>query len=194
MLCTQVLNGLTSSLDVLSFDIGKQFDVVTVSFDPGDTPALAAAKKENYLRRYRRPGAAQGWHFLTGGETSIKALTRAAGFHYAFDPKSRQFAHPSGIIVLTPQGRIARYFYGIEYAPRDLRLGLVEASENKIGSPADQILLFCYHYDPSTGKYSVVVLRVLKLAAALTLLVLASLFLISKRKASLGNTSAREVA
>ncbi|HVN81644.1 MAG TPA: SCO family protein [Terriglobia bacterium] len=193
MLCTQVLNGLASSLVVLSFDVGKQFDVVTVSFDPADTPELAAAKKENYLRRYRRPGAAQGWHFLTGDESSIKTLTQAVGFHYAFDSKSKQFAHPSGIMILTPQGRIARYFYGIEYAPRDLRLGLVEASEYRIGSPADQILLFCYHYDPSAGKYSVVVLRILKLAAALTLLVLTALFLILKRKTSRENIPAGEV-
>ena len=193
MLCTEVLNGLASSLVVLPFDVGKQFDVVTVSFDPADTPELAAAKKANYLRRYRRPGAARGWHFLTGDENSIKALTQAVGFRYAFDPKSRQFAHPSGIMVLTPQGRIARYFYGIEYAPRDLRLGLVEASENRIGSPADQILLFCYHYDPSTGKYSVLVLRVLKLAAALTLLVLMTLFLVLKHKASREDIPAGEV-
>jgi protein SCO1 len=181
MLCTQVLNGLVSSISVLSFDVGDQFNVVTISFDPRDTPELAAAKKQSYLQRYRRPGAHQGWHFLTGDQSSIKALTSAIGFRYSFDPASGQFAHASGIIVLTPQGRISRYFYGIEYAPKDLRLGLVEASENRIGSPVDQILLFCYHYDPATGKYSAVVLNVLKLGAALTLLALVALWVFLRR-------------
>jgi protein SCO1/2 len=181
MLCTQVLNGLVSSIGVLSFDVGDQFNAVTVSFDPRDTPELAAAKKRSYLQRYRRPGAARGWHFLTGDQSSIKALTSAIGFRYAFDPASGQFAHASGIMVLTPQGRISRYFYGIEYAPKDLRLGLVEASENRIGSPADQILLFCYHYDPATGKYSAVVLNMVKLGAALTLLALVALWVFLRR-------------
>jgi protein SCO1/2 len=182
MLCNEVLNGLVSSIGVLSFDVGKHFDVVTLSFDPRDGPELAAVKKENYLRRYRRPGAASGWHFLTGKEESIRALTQSVGFSYAFDPASGQFAHATGIMVLTPQGKIARYFYGIEYAPKDLRLSLVEASAGKIGSPIDQILLFCYHYDPSTGKYSAVVLNFLKLCAGLTLLGLAVLFFILHRK------------
>lgn len=194
MLCSQVLNGLTSSLAVLPFDVGNQFDVLTVSFDPRDTPALAKTKKESYVRRYRRAGASEGWHFLTGDQASIGALTRAVGFHYTFDSGSGQFAHPSGIMVLTPEGKIARYFYGIEYAPKDLRLGLVEASKNKIGSPADQILLFCYHYDPSTGKYSIVVLRMLKLTAAVTLLVLAGLFLVLQRNVSKVKKRVREAA
>jgi protein SCO1 len=181
MLCTQVLNGLVSSIGVLSFDVGNQFDVVTVSFDPHDTPELATAKKRSYLQRYRRPGAAQGWHFLTGDQSSIKALTSAIGFRYGFDPASGQFAHASGIMVITPQGRISRYFYGIEYAPKDLRLGLVEASENRIGSPVDQILLFCYHYDPATGKYSTAVLNIVKLGAALTLLGLVALWVFLRR-------------
>ena len=182
MLCNQVLNGLASSLGVLSFDVGRQFDVVTVSFDPRDTPSLAAAKKAGYLERYKRPGAAAGWHFLTGEENSIRALTRAVGFRYTFNPTTGQFAHASGIVVLTPRGRTARYFYGIEYAPKDLRLGLIEAAEERIGSPVDQILLFCYHYDPSTGKYSAIVLNFVKLGAALMLIALATMFFFLRRK------------
>ncbi len=182
MLCNQVLNGLAASLRVLSFDVGKQFDVVTVSFDPRDTPALAADKKQNFVERYKRPGAPAGWHFLTGEDNSVKALTRAVGFRYTFNPVSGQFAHGSGIMVLTPRGKIARYFYGIEYSPKDLRLGLIEAAEERIGSPVDQILLFCYHYDPSLGKYSALVLNFVKLGAVLMLLVLTTLFLFLRRK------------
>ncbi|HEY3131234.1 MAG TPA: SCO family protein [Acidobacteriota bacterium] len=182
MLCNQVLNGLASSLGVLSFDVGRQFDVVTVSFDPRDTPSLAAVKKAAYLERYKRSGAAGGWHFLTGEENSIRALARAVGFRYTFNPTTGQFAHASGVVVLTPRGRTARYFYGIEYAPKDLRLGLIEAAEERIGSPVDQILLFCYHYDPSTGKYSAIVLNFVKLGAALMLIALATMFFFLRRK------------
>ncbi|HEV8129886.1 MAG TPA: SCO family protein [Acidobacteriota bacterium] len=182
MLCSQVLNGLASSLGVLSFDVGNQFEVITVSFDSRDTPESAAAKKESYLRRYKRPGAASGWHFLTGDEHSIQTLTHSVGFRYAFNSSSGQFAHASGIMVLTPQGRVARYFYGIDYAPRDLRLALVEASRNRIGSAVDQILLFCYHYDPSTGKYSALVLNMVKLGAGLMLLVLGLMFFFLRKE------------
>jgi protein SCO1/2 len=187
MLCAQVLSGLASSLSVLSFDVGNQFEVVTVSFDSRDTPRLAAVQKQNVLGRYHRPGAASGWHFLSGEEGSIKALTDAVGFRFAFDPSSGQFAHASGIVILTPQGKVARYFYGIDYAPKDLRLGLVEAARNEIGSPVDQILLFCYHYDPATGKYSAAILSFLKLGAALTLMELLLLF-VFLRKRNLGTT------
>ncbi|MGH7601733.1 MAG: SCO family protein, partial [bacterium] len=158
MLCTQVLNGLLESLKTLSFDVGNQFEVATVSFDPRETSALAAAKKEIYLKQYGRAGAEQGWHFLTGDTASIRRLTQAAGFRYKYDPVTDQFAHASGIMVITPQGKIARYFYGIEYPARDLRLALVEASENKIGSLVDQVLLYCFHYDPSIGKYGLVIM------------------------------------
>jgi len=172
MLCTLTLNGLVRAMRMLSFDAGKQYSVVTVSFDPRETPALAAAKKSQYIGDYRRAGAADGWHFLTGNEASIQALTQAVGFHYKFDQQSGQYAHATGLVILTPQGRIARYFYGVEFPPRDLRLALVEASANKIGSPVDEVLLFCFHYDPSTGKYSLVITRVIQLAGACTVLVM----------------------
>src|SRR5215813_8892326 len=156
MLCTQVLNGMVSAFRTLSFTPGAEYEIVTVSFDPRETAALAAAKKEiyvNYLPAAKRAGAINGWHFLTGDEASIKRLTDAVGFHYAFDPATNQFAHASGIMLATPEGRLAQYYYGIEYSAKDLRLGLVEASANKIGSPVDQLLLYCYHYDPATGSY-----------------------------------------
>jgi protein SCO1/2 len=166
MLCTQILTGLESSLKAVSFSPGKDFEIVSLSFDPKDTWQLAAAKKQTYLKRYGRPNTANGWHFLTGGEDTIKALTDAVGFHYKYDPATDQFAHASGIMILTPDGRLSRYFYGVEYAPRDVRLGLVEASQNKIGSPVDQILLFCYHYDPSTGKYGALAMKMVRVAGA----------------------------
>jgi protein SCO1/2 len=173
MLCTQVLNGVTESLSNLRFNIGNEFTVVTVSFDSRETSQLAAAKKQLYVRRYGRSGAAAGWHFLTGDEDSIKRLTDSVGFRYQFDPQTGQFAHASGIMVLTPEGKIARYFYGIRYEPRDLRLGLVEASAEKIGSPVDQVLLLCYHYDALTGKYSAVTMNFVRIGGALTLLLVA---------------------
>jgi protein SCO1/2 len=168
MLCTMVLNGLVGSLRALEFSAGREFDIVTVSFDPREPPALAAAKKSGYLSRYGRAGAAAGWHFLTGAEPEIQSLTRAVGFRYVYDPESDQFAHASGIVILTPDGRIARYLYGVEFAPRDLRLGLVEASANRIGSVVDQVLLFCFHYDPKTGRYSAAALGSVRIGAALT--------------------------
>ena len=182
MLCTLVLNGLTRSLRAVPLDVGDQFHVVTVSFDPRETAALAAAKKEAYVKRYARAQASQGWHFLTGEEASIQQLTRAVGFRYAYDEKSGQFAHATGIMVLTPTGRLARYFYGIDYSPRDLRLALVEASANKIGSAIDQLLLFCFHYDPKTGKYSLVVMNVLRIAGMGTLLALGSFMFVMFRR------------
>jgi protein SCO1/2 len=169
MLCTQILNGMVISLRGMSLESGRDFEVVSVSIDPTETPELAARKKAEYVRRYSK--SPLGWHFLTGTEPQIKQLAQAVGFRYAYDPKSKQFAHASAIMVLTPAGRLSRYFYGIEYPPRDLRLGLVEASENKIGTPVDQLLLYCYHYDPSTGKYSAIVMNIVRLAGALTLLI-----------------------
>ncbi len=164
MLCTQILNGLASSLKAVSLDPGKDFEVVAFSFDPKDTSELAAAKKEMYVRRYGRPGTANGWHFLTGEPENISKLMDAVGFHYKYDPSTDQYAHASGIMVMTPAGRLSKYFYGVEYAPRDLRLGLVEAAREKIGTPVDRILLFCYHYDPATGKYGAVVINIIRLA------------------------------
>lgn len=178
MLCGEVLQGLASALRILNFDVGREFDVLTVSFDPKETPEMAAAKKATLLQQYGRPGAAEGWHFLTGAQAAIDGLTKAAGFEYEYDPKTQQFAHATAIMVLTPQGRIAQYYYGVEYAPRDLRLGLVQASENKIGSVVDQVLLYCYHYDPDQGKYGVIISRILKLAAAATIVLLGT-FLIA---------------
>jgi len=181
MLCTQVLNGMERSLKDVPMDIGKQFSVVTVSIDSTERPALAAAKRALYTGLYGRPGATQGWHFLTGDEPQIKQLANAVGFRYAYDPQSKQFAHASAIMILTPQGKISRYLYGIQYATRDLRLGLVEASEGKIGTPVDQILLFCYHYDAATGKYSLLISRVLKAAGIFTILVIGiGIFLLAR--------------
>jgi len=165
MLCTQILAGMESSLKAVSLNPGRDFEVVAFSFDPKDTPETAASKRQLYLRRYGRPGTANGWHFLTGDEPNIKALTDSVGFHFKYDPKTDQFAHASGIMVLTSDGHISKYFYGVDYAPRDLRLGLVEASQNKIGNPVDQILLFCYHYDPSTGKYGAMAMNMVRVAS-----------------------------
>jgi len=182
MLCTQVLNGLLSSLQVLSFDVGEEFEVVTVSFDPGETPELAAAKKREYLNRYKRDGAENGWHFLTGTQDQIDALTRALGFRYQYDAETDNYIHASGIMVATPRGKLARYFYGIEYAPKDLRLGLIEAADNKIGSPVDQLLLLCYHYDPTTGKYGLVIMNSLRIAGLATVALLAGFVVIMLRR------------
>jgi len=172
MLCGEVLSGLESALRVLKFNVGNEFDVLTVSFDPTDTPEIASAKKADYLKRYGRAGAADGWHFLTGPQNSITALTKAAGFQYQYDPKIQQFAHATAIMIVTPEGKIAQYYYGVEYAPKDLRLGLIQAADNKIGSPVDQVLLYCYHYDPDTGKYGAIIGRVLQLSGLATVLVL----------------------
>jgi len=170
MLCTLVLDGLTSSLKALSLVPGREFEIVTVSFDPRESPELALAKKEAYLARYGRPEAGEGWHFLTGEEESIRRLAAAVGFRYAYDPELDQFAHASGILVLTPESRIARVLFGIEYAPRDLKLSLVEASQGKIGTLVDQLLLFCFHYDPATGKYGAMVLNLVRAGGAVTVL------------------------
>jgi protein SCO1 len=178
MLCGEVLAGLTGAMKLVKFDVGNEFDVVTVSFNPQETPAIAAAKKQDYLKRYGRPGAASGWHFLTGSAESINALTKAVGFQYQYDPKINQYAHATAIMVLTPQGRISRYFYGVDFPPKDLRMGLVEASEGKIGNAVDQVLLYCYHYDPATGKYGAIVSNMLRLGAGFTILMLGLLVFI----------------
>jgi protein SCO1 len=185
MLCNQILNGMVTAFKVMAFKPGEDFEVVTVSFDPRETPALASAKKStyvNYLPEGRRASANAGWHFLTANEASIKQLTDTVGFRYHWDDATNQFAHASGIFVSTPQGKLARYLYGIEYAPRDLRLGLIEAADNKIGSPVDQLLLYCYHYDPATGKYGARVMRLMQLGGVATLIgVVAMLFAMRRR-------------
>jgi len=177
MLCTIVLNGVLHSLKDLKYNVGQEFEVVTVSFDPTEKPSLAAAKKAIYVGLYGRPNASAGWHFLTGDEPSIRQLTQAVGFRYNYDPRTKQFFHATGIMVLTPDGHLARYFYGIQYPTGNLRLALVEASQGKIGSPVDQVLLYCSQYDPATGKYSVIVSHVLKLASLATVLSLGGLVL-----------------
>jgi protein SCO1/2 len=182
MLCPLVLEGLARSLRVLAFTAGEQFEVVTVSIDPGETPALAAATKGRYIRDYGRPGAADGWHFLTGEAGAIARLTEAVGFGYGHDADKDQYAHAAGLVVLTPQGKLARYFYGVEFSPRDLRLALVEAASGAIGSPVDQLLLYCYHYDPATGRYSLVVTRALQVAGLATMLVLAGFMVVMFRR------------
>jgi len=182
MLCTLAINGLSSALNVLSLEPGADFEIVTVSIDPRDTPAAAAAKKAVYLERYKRAGAAGGWHFLTGDQPSIDRLTKAAGYRYAWDSETKQFAHPTGIIVLTPDGRMARYLFGIEYGPRDLRLAIVEASDGKVGSPVDAVLLYCYHYDPMTGRYGVAIMRAMRIAGAATVLALGGFIVVMLRR------------
>ena len=167
MLCPLTLNGLTRSLKGMSFDAGREFEVVVVSFDPRDTPAEAAAAKREALRGYGRPETADGWHFLTGGAEPIRRLTRTVGFRYFYDEQVKQFAHAAGIVLLTRQGAASRYLYGIEFPPRNVRLGLIEAAGNRIGSPIDQVLLYCFHYDPVQGRYSAATLNVVRLAAIL---------------------------
>jgi len=182
MLCTEVLNGLESSLRVLNETIGKEFDVVTVSFDPRETPVLAAGKKKAYLERYKRPEAEQGWHFLTGDQASIDALTQAAGFHFFWDEASHQFAHASGIVVATPAGKVSRYFLGIDYSPRDVKFALIESSNEKIGTLAERLLLYCYHYDPTVGNYGFVAMRAVRIGGAVTILALVGFVFVSIRR------------
>lgn len=181
MLCGEALAGLSAALKMVKFDVGNQFDVITVSFNPRETPQLAAQKKAEYLKRYGRTGAASGWHFLTGPADSINALTKAVGFQYQYDATRDQYAHATAIMVLTPQGRISKYFYGVDFPPKDLRMGLVEASQNKIGNAVDQVLLYCYHYDPATGKYGAIVSNMLKLGGAATIFFVGGLILVLLR-------------
>lgn len=182
MLCTQVLNGVTGALKVLSFDVGREFDVVAVSINPKEGPGLAAAKKKAYLERYGRPGTADGWHFLTGREENIRALANAVGFRYAYDETIQQYAHGAGVELITPKGVIARYFYGIEFAPRDIRLGIIEASEERIGSPIDSVLLLCYHYDPATGRYGATAMTMVRIGAVMTMIGFAVFLFVALRR------------
>lgn len=172
MLCNQVLNGLTGSLKGVAFDAGKEFDVVAISFDARefDKPDLAKNKKANYMERYGRPGTEKGWHFLTGTQESIEQVTSAAGFSFKWDEKSDQFAHSAGVMVVTPEGKLSRYLYGIDYSPKDLKFGIMESAENRVGNAAEQLLLYCYHYDPSTGKYGLAILNVMRLGGIVTVL------------------------
>lgn len=182
MLCDQVQMGVAGTLRMLSFNPGRDYEVVFISFDPHDTPEAAAEKKKTAVARFHRPETVSGWHFLTGSEESIAAATRAANFRFRYDEKSKLFAHASGVMILTPDGRISRYFYGIEYPSRDMRLGLVDASAGKIGSPIDHVLLYCFHYDPSSAKYSASILRIIRLGGILTVFVLVGGIWISRRR------------
>jgi len=181
MLCVQALNGLTKSLKVLSLEPGRDYSIVTVSFNPNETPQEAAAKKAEYIGRLGKPEAAGAWHFLTGTEASIRVLTSTVGFHYVYDARTKQYAHSTGMIVLTPEGKVSKYIYGIDYGPRDLRFALVEASDHKVGTPVDRLLLYCYHYDPTTGKYGLVFMNVLRLGGVLTIAVIGGMIVLMRR-------------
>ena len=182
MLCSQVLNGLTSALATMKFTAGKEFDVVAISFDPRETPAMAAEAKAKYVYRYGRKGSDDGWHFLTGDPKAIAAVTQTAGFHYVWDDRTQQFAHGSVIIVTTPRGKLAQYFYGIEYSPRDLRLAMVDSSEERIGTVVDSVMLYCYHYDPAAGKYGLVIMNVLRAGGITVVLALGSFMFVMLRR------------
>jgi protein SCO1 len=182
MLCDQVQQGVVGTLRMLSFNPGRDYEVVFVSFDQRDTPITAAEKKKTVLSHFRRPETAGGWHFLSGAESSITALTRAANFRYTFDQKNNLFAHASGMLLVTSGGRISRYFYGVEFPGRDVRLGLVDASAGKIGTPIDHALLYCYHYDPTTARYSATILKLIQLGGIVTLVVLGGAILLFRRR------------
>jgi len=196
MLCNQVLNGLTGSLKGMSLDAGKDFDVVALSFDSreNDKPELAKNKKASYMERYGRPGSENGWHFLTGTQESIDKVAQASGFSYKWDERSNQFAHAGGIMIATPEGKLSRYLYGIDYAPKDLKFGIMESAVSKVGSPADQLLLYCFHYDPATGKYGLSILRVMRLGGIATILGLGMMVFVfwrrNKRKDQLRGSDA----
>jgi protein SCO1 len=192
MLCTQMLNGVLFTLKEMKFDVGREFDVVAISIDPREKHQLAAEKKEHYFQRYGREGTSAGWHFLTGDEDQIKRVADSIGYRYRYDRETDQYAHASGIVVLTPEGKISHYFYGVDYPAGDLRLSLVEASQNKIGNPVDRLMLFCFHYDPTTGKYGVVIMNVVRLLGVVTVFAICafiSLMLYRERRAQPGPAS-----
>jgi protein SCO1/2 len=191
MLCGEVLQGMNGTMKAMSLDAGKDYDVLTVSFDPHDTPADATKKKADFVHRYGRPGAEEGWHFLTGSQSSIDELTKVAGFGYQWDPQTNQYAHGTAIMILTPQGKISQYYYGVEYPPKDVRLGLIQASDNKIGNVVDQVMLYCFHYDPSRGKYGAIISRVLRIAGAATVLIIGTFMFVMFRIGSPHNKEQR---
>ena len=191
MLCDQVEQGVVGVLRMLSFNPGRDYEVVFVSFDSRETPQMAAEKKKKALARFRRPETDSGWHFLTGSQESIDAATKAANFRFSFDAKSGLFAHASGVMVLTSDGRISRYFYGVEYPGRDMRLGLVDASAGRIGTPIDHVLLYCYHYDPSSARYSASILKIIRLGGVLTILCIIGGILIFRRRETVAAANLR---
>ncbi len=182
MLCSQVIHSAAATFDTLSLEPGRDFEILTVSFDPRENAADARAAKAAALERYTHAGAAEHWHFLTGGQASIDRLTKAAGFRYVWDEPTQQFAHPTGIMVLTPDARFARYLFGIDYGPRDLRFALIDASKGAVGSPVDTVLLYCFHYNPSTGRYGLAIMQALRLAGAATVLLLGGFIVIMMRR------------
>jgi protein SCO1/2 len=182
MLCTLELNGLVRNLRALSMTAGKEFEIVTVSIDPTETPALARAKKAGYLKRYGRPGAEAGWHFLTGDGPEVRRLADTVGFQYVYDPRSKQYAHPAGLVVATPQGRLARYIYGVDFPANTLRWSLVEASSGKVGTPVDRVLLMCFHYDPTTGRYNFAVMTAVRALGVATVAGLLTFMLVMHRR------------
>jgi protein SCO1/2 len=191
MLCTQVMNGISSSLRALPFEAGKDFDVVLVSFDPRDTPAAAAEKKRTHLDYWAAQSTAKGWHLLTGDEATIQRVTAAAGFNYQWDDLTNQFAHVSGVLVVTPEGRLSRYFYGVEYSPKELRLALVESGQGHIGSVIDELLLYCYHYDPASGRYGVIVMNLIRAGGVLTVAFILGVMFLTRRRDSQGPLEGR---
>src|SRR3954470_19339484 len=182
MLCSLVLQGVETGLKPLSLDPGREFDVIVAGIDPSETPALAAKKKQEILQRYARPGTENGWHFLTGPQDSITRLTQSVGFRYVYDPAAKQFAHAAGMVILTPEGRVSRYILGVEFPARDIRLGLVESANGKLGNVVDQVLLYCFHYDPLVGRYSAVTLNIMRLSAVVTVVGLALLIVFLRRR------------
>lgn len=184
MLCDMVLQGVVTTLKPLTFHPGKEFEVVVASIDPGETPQMAAETEKAILARYGRAGAAEGFHFLTGPQASIDALTRAVGFRYVYDKERDEYAHPAGMVILTPSGKVSRYLFGIDYPPRNVRFGLIESAESRLGTPVDQLLLYCYHYNPTIGRYSTAVINILRLAAGATVIGLVALILLLRRRES----------
>ncbi len=178
MLCNLVLNGLVESLQDLRFTAGSQFQIVNVSIDPRETPSLAAAKKKTYLKRYGRHGAGAGWHFLTGQQDAIEKVSKEVGFHFAYDSKAKQFAHPSGIVILTPHGKVARYFFGVRYSPQPLHDALVAANQESVGSPVQQLLLLCFHYSPLHGKYGPAIMKTVRAGGIVTMIVLGGIIVV----------------
>jgi protein SCO1/2 len=193
MLCTQVLNGLVTALRIVEFDVGKEYDIVTVSIDHNETPELAAGKKRQYVEDYGREGAEKGWHFLVGDSLNVKRLADAVGFRFRYDPGSDEYAHASGLMIATPQGRLSRYFYGIEYAPRDIRFGLMDAADEKIGDIADKVLLLCYDYDPHTGQYGPAIMTLVQGAGVAPVLGIVGYIIISMRRERRRRTSSSAV-
>jgi protein SCO1/2 len=186
MLCSQTMNGVSMALKVIPHTPGEDFEVVFISFDPRDTPEAANAKKRAHLSHWETQSTADGWHFLTGDEAAIRQVTSAAGFTYQWDEKTGQFAHVSGLLTATPDGRLSRYFYGVEYSPKDLRLALVESADGKIGSPIEELLLYCYQYDPTTGQYGLVVMNLVRLGGLVTVAALAGFVFLMRRRDSRG--------